>query len=200
MEEARRQHDRDVLAIPKEGRDEAVKQAHIAWEQLSDQGIVLGYPTLGSDFQDEIILSLSGRGGNEQLASPAMVAEGEQSARSRIRWNWRSGYSGDVMAIENQLRTHEQALLEVVSDRIVQQRLREVQDAARSLIQDLAVAEVPSRKTQKVLEGGIAPLPLSPHALWKLYEDENKRLDGYPQAWEQLHTQLFSLDQIFVNA
>ena len=91
------------------------------------------------------------------------------------------------------------ALLAAISDLIVQQCLREVQGAAQFLIKVLGVALEAPKKPQKQLEGGVAPLPLEAQKVWKLYEGEDRRLDGYPQAWEQLSTQLFALDQIFID-
>ncbi len=81
----------------------------------------------------------------------------------------------------------------------MQQRLREVQGAARSLVKALGVALETPKKLPKQLEGGVAPLPLAAENVWRLYEGEDRRLDGYPQAWERLSTRLFALDQIFID-
>ena len=125
----------------------------------------------------------------------------EESPRSQLRWEWRRGYKegGDVAAIGDELRTHELALLAAISERIVQQRLRELQGAAQSLIKALGVAPSALGRSQKLLEGDIALLPLDAEDVWKLYEEEDKHLDGYPQAWEQLYNQLIALDQVFID-
>jgi len=212
LEGARRQRDRDALAVPDEGRDEVIKQAHLLLVHLYDQGIVLGHPTLNSDLHDEMILpiplkSYSADREDEDEATELLATfagedrVGEEPSPLRVRWNWRRGYrgSGDITAIGNQLRTHEVALLAAISDLIVQQRLREVQGAARSLVKALGVALEAPKKPPKQLEGGVAPLPLAAENVWRLYEGEDRRLEEYPQAWERLSTQLFALDQIFID-
>jgi len=208
LEEARRRRDRDALAVPDEGRDGVIKQAHLLLVHLYDQGIVLGHPTLNSDLHDEMILPIPLKsysadkededGATELLAT---FAGEDEARRPRVRWNWRRGYreSGDITAIGNQLRTHELALLAAISDLIVQQRLRKVQGAARSLVNVLGVALEAPKEPQKQLEGGITLLPLEAQNVWQLYESEERRLDGYPQAWERLQAQLFALDQIFID-
>jgi len=97
-----------------------------------------------------------------------MFAGEDEARRPRVRWNWRRRHrdSGDITAIRNQLRTQELALRAAISDLIVQQRLREVQGAARSLIKALDVALSEEKKPQKQLEGGITPLPLEAANVW----------------------------------
>jgi hypothetical protein len=181
-----------ITSVAEFGSDGMTEQAHILLEQLYDQGIVLGHPTLNADLHDATLLS---------LPLKSYGAEKEDEDKPGIRWEWRRGYRGsrEITAIENQLRTHEPALLAAISDRIVQQRLRAVQGTAQSLVKALGVTLQAPKKQQALLEGSIPPLPLKAERIWKLYEDEYRHLDGYPGAWEQLSNQILALDQVFVD-